>query len=60
MNQIIDKKESTKLDSIMIIKNLEYLKDHLVMDNIDKISQDVELEEDLDKTILICNSDYDY
>lgn len=59
MNTINDKKESIMLDPIMIMNNLEYLKDHLVMEDLVNKSKKMNVEEDLDKTILICISDYE-
>ncbi|CAD8153958.1 unnamed protein product [Paramecium pentaurelia] len=59
MNKIIDKKESVMLDPVMVLKNWEYLKDHLVMEDLVKQSKNENEEEDLDTTIIICNSDYD-
>ncbi|CAD8103504.1 unnamed protein product [Paramecium primaurelia] len=59
MNKIIDKKQSVILDPVMVMKNWEYLKDHLVMEDLVKQSKNEEGEEDLDTTIIICNSDYD-
>lgn len=31
MNKLIEKKESKSLDLYVVLKNLEYLKDHLVI-----------------------------
>lgn len=59
MNTINDKKESIMLDPIMIMNNLEYLKDHLVMEDLVNKSKKMNVEEDLDTTILICISDYE-
>ncbi|CAD8149533.1 unnamed protein product [Paramecium octaurelia] len=61
MNEIINKKETILLDQIVVLENWEYLKDHLVMEDLLNQSkkENVEVQEDQDTTILICTSDYE-
>lgn len=59
MNKAIEKNESRKLDLIVVIRNLEYLRDNLVVVEKKNNRKKVKVEEDLDKTIIICNSDYE-
>lgn len=59
MNKAIEKNESRKLDLIVVIRNLEYLREHLVIVEKKNNRKKVKVEEDLDKTIIICNSDYE-
>lgn len=37
MNKIVDKNESADLDQLIVMKNREYLIDHLVMEGLVKI-----------------------
>lgn len=47
------------LDPIMVMNNWKYLKDHLVIEDLVIEMNKVEVEEDLDTTIIICTSDYE-
>ncbi|CAK79518.1 unnamed protein product (macronuclear) [Paramecium tetraurelia] len=57
MNKLIEKKESKSLDFCVVLKNLEYLKDHLVILEKKINRKKIKIDDDLEKTILICNSD---
>ncbi|CAD8072891.1 unnamed protein product [Paramecium primaurelia] len=59
MNNVIDKIENKNLDPIIVMKNREYLIDHLVIEELVKKTKTLNIEEDLDSTIIICNSDYE-
>ncbi|CAD8174048.1 unnamed protein product [Paramecium pentaurelia] len=59
MNKVIDKIENKNLDPIIVMKNREYLIDHLVIEELVKKTKTLNIEEDLDSTIIICNSDYE-
>ncbi|CAD8160879.1 unnamed protein product [Paramecium octaurelia] len=57
MNKLIEKKESKSLDLFVVLRNLEYLKDHLVISEKKINRKKIKIDDDLEKTILICNSD---
>ncbi|CAD8074639.1 unnamed protein product [Paramecium primaurelia] len=57
MNKLIEKKDNKSLDLYVVLKNLEYLKDHLVILEKKINRKKIKIDDDLEKTILICNSD---